>query len=96
MKALEELTPENFEYEEWVALQWVRNYLVYEGNPPDDAIAREFEKYYPLKEQVCIFAIFKLMLFFNMLVNTVRRDRYADGAACSITPEASDDRKAKS
>lgn len=96
MKALEELTPEKFDYKEWVALQWVRNYLVYEGNPPDAEIAREFENCYSLKEQVCIFAIFKLMFFFNMLVNTVRRERYTDGAACSIAPEAPEDRKAKS
>jgi len=79
-----------------VALQWVRNYLVYEGNPPDAEIAREFANLYSPKEQVSIFAIFKLMFFFNMLVNTLRRDRYADGAACSITPEASKNRKVKS
>jgi len=92
---VEELTPDKFDYKEWVALQWVHNYLVYEGNPPDAEIAREFENYYSLKEQVCIFAIFKLMLFFNMLVNTVHRERHADGAACSIAPEASEDRKVK-
>ena len=75
-----------------MALQWVRNYLVFEGTFPDAGLAAKFESLYSPKERTCIFAIFKLMFFFNMLVNTVIRDRYTEGAACEIAPAPADKR----
>ncbi|MDY6830258.1 MAG: hypothetical protein SWC96_00185 [Thermodesulfobacteriota bacterium] len=73
MKDLEELSPDRFDRRERVALQWVKTYLLYEGMIPDPALVAEFESLYPSSERVDIFAVFKLMLFFNMLANTVRK-----------------------
>ena len=73
MKDLVELSPDRFERREWVALQWVKTYLLYEGAVPDSALAAEFEKLFTSRDRVEIFAVFKLMLFFNMLANTVKK-----------------------
>lgn len=73
MKDLVELSPDRFDRREWVALQWVKTYLLFEGAVPDPALAGEFENLYLPTERVEIFAVFKLMLLFNMLMNTVRK-----------------------
>lgn len=82
--ALIELDKNSFDYQEWVALQWVRTYLECEGVFPDPELNREFEHLFSPQERTCVFSIFKLMLFFNMLANTVFRERYDEGAACVI------------
>lgn len=71
MDDLKALSPDRFEQREWTALQWVRTYLVFEGAFPDEKLAAEFERRYSPAERVDIFAVFKLMLFFNMLANTL-------------------------
>ena len=71
MSALIDLSPEKFEPREWTALQWMRQYLTYDGAVPDQALAGEFERLYSAGERTAIFAVFKLMFFFNMLANTV-------------------------
>lgn len=68
-----DLSPDRFDRREWVALQWVKTYLLYEGAVPDFALAAEFESLFSDRDRVEIFAVFKLMLFFNMLMNTVRK-----------------------
>ncbi len=65
-------------------MRWIRDYIVFEGDFPNRESAREFEQMYSKKEQVCIFALIKMMLFSNMLGNTVIKDAYEDGAACRI------------
>ncbi len=90
MEALADLPPDRFEYREWVGLQWVRTYLVYEGDFPDPELAAEFERLFSPRAQVDIFAVFKLMFFANMLVNTVTRETFAEGAACTLPPAAGD------
>ncbi len=69
-----------------MALRWIKNHLVYEGACPDPELAESLENLYSPRERVNIFAVFKLMLFFNMLVNTLTRPKYTAGAACSINP----------
>ena len=95
-EVLGELPRDQFDHREWVALQWVRNYLVFEGTFPnaelDAELDAEFENLYSPRERTCIFAIFKLMLFFNMLVNTLAGNRYAEGAACEIRAASGDER----
>ena len=71
MSALIDLSPELFEPREWTALQWVRQYLTYDGAVPDKDLAGEFERLYSAGERTGIFAVFKLMFFFNMLTNTL-------------------------
>lgn len=73
IKDLVDLSPDRFERREWVALQWVKSYLLYEGKMPAPVLAAEFESLYVSTRRVEIFAVFKLMLFFNMLMNTVRK-----------------------
>ncbi|MFP4040350.1 MAG: hypothetical protein ACLFS7_07400 [Desulfosudaceae bacterium] len=60
--------------------------MVYEGACPDRELAARLESLYSPRERVNIFAVFKLMLFSNMLVNTLTRPKYTAGAACSINP----------
>ena len=67
------LSPDRFAHREWVALQWVKTYLLYEGAMPDPALDAEFESLFSDRNRAEIFAVFKLMLFFNMLANTVRK-----------------------
>lgn len=71
MDDLKKLSPEQFDHREWVALQWVRSYLVFEGAFPDKSLVEGFERLYQPRERALIFAVFKLMLFFNMLTNTL-------------------------
>ena len=71
MDGLRELSPDVLDHREWTALQWVRQYLTYDGAVPDQALAGEFERLYSAAERTGIFAVFKLMFFFNMLANTV-------------------------
>ena len=87
MDALIDLSPERFERREWAALQWVRHFLAYDGAVPDQALSGEFERLYSAGERTCIFAVFKLMFFFNMLANTVFKDKYATGTTCAIEPD---------
>ena len=63
------LKRENIDEKVWIALIWVRNYLLFEGNLPDKSVEDNFYKTYSLNEQKAIFATLKLMLFFNMLAN---------------------------
>jgi len=79
-----ELRQEDFDYREWVAMQWIRNYIVFEGDISDRELVREFERIYSQKEQVRIFAVVKMMLFSNMLSNTIVKDVFEEGTACSI------------
>jgi hypothetical protein len=67
-----------------VALQWVRSYLVGDGQVPDPSLTDEFLNRYSDREQTCVFAVFKLMFFFNMLANTLLRKRFTEGEACAI------------
>lgn len=87
MDALATLSPDMFEHREWVALQWVCQYLAQEGAFPDQELPAAFDQYYTPAEQTCIFAVFKMMFFFNMLANTMLKDRYATGTACAINPD---------
>jgi len=73
MKDLVDLSPDRFARRERVALQWVKTYLLYEGAMPDPVLNTDFEGLYASTERVDIFAVFKLMLFFNMLASTIRK-----------------------
>ncbi len=86
MNALIELSPDVFEHREWVALQWVCQYLTHEGTFPNKDLPAAFEQLYTTTEQTCVFAVFKLMFFFNMLANSVFKDQYETGTACAIEP----------
>ncbi|MFP4444626.1 MAG: hypothetical protein ACLFPD_00075 [Desulfosudaceae bacterium] len=81
------LPPERFEHREWVALTWVRTYLDCEGTFPDPDLPEQFNALFSADVQVCVLAVCKLMLFFNMLANTVLPDKpLPEGAACVISP----------
>lgn len=60
---------EDFDEQVWIALNWVRSYILFEGDFPDTSVDEAFCKAYPMREQKSIFATLKLMLFFNMLMN---------------------------
>ena len=78
------LNPENFEHREWIALQWLRTFLIFEGKFPDPQLNSEFEQLYSRREQVYIFSIFKGMFFFNVLATTFVKERYKPETACAI------------
>jgi len=69
IQLLGHLKKEDFDEQVWVALNWVRTYVLFEGNFPDKSVDETFCRVYPLSEQKAIFATLKLMLFFNMLFN---------------------------
>ena len=79
-----ELKPENMEHREWVALQWLRTYLLFEGVFPAKKLPVEFKQLYSSREQTAIFGTFKIMFFFNMLSTTFLKEKYTDGSACQI------------
>ncbi|MCP4552644.1 MAG: hypothetical protein GY834_11505 [Bacteroidetes bacterium] len=87
------LNPDNFEHREWIALQWLRTFLIFEGKFPDSQLNIEFEQLYSPREQVYIFSIFKTMFFFNVLATTFLKKRYKSGTACSIIPVDSGKKK---
>lgn len=64
---------EDFDEHLWIALQWARTYLLFEGTFPDKCIDDIFRTAYQPREQKDIFAIMKLMLFFNMIMNLFDR-----------------------
>jgi hypothetical protein len=78
------LKQEDFDYREWVALQWIRNYILFEGDMPDSKLVGEFKRLYSKKEQVRIFALVKMMLFSNMLSNSLIKETFKEGAVCNI------------
>lgn len=54
-------------------MNWVRAYVLYEGEFPDRAVDMAFRTTCPVREQKAVFATLKLMLFFNMLLNVFDR-----------------------
>ncbi len=73
-----------------MALDLVRQYLIHEGDFSDPDLVREFKTLFSRREQVDIMAAVKMMSFFNMLVNTIVREQYTEGAACAIKPASPD------
>ena len=73
MKDLAALEKDKFDYKEWAALMWVRDYITFEGEFPEEQVVEEFEKLYTIKEQKRVVAVFKTMFFFNMLGNTINQ-----------------------
>ncbi|HPI93484.1 MAG TPA: hypothetical protein PLT09_10070 [Deltaproteobacteria bacterium] len=67
------LERENFDELQWAALNWVRTYILYEGDFPDSSVDEKFRSAYPLGDQKAIYATLKLMLFFNMMCNMFNR-----------------------
>ena len=87
MAPLAALPPERFEHREWVALKWVQTYLAGEGAFSDPDLPEQFNTLFSADVQVCILAVCKLMLFFNMLANTMLPDKpLPEGAAGAISP----------
>ncbi len=54
-------------------MNWVRTYVLYEGDFPDKSVDETFSRTYPPGEQKAIFATLKLMQFFNMLMNVFNK-----------------------
>ena len=54
-------------------MNWVRTYVLFEGDFPDKGVDEAFRNAYDLRERKAIFAAVKLMLFFNMLMNVFDR-----------------------
>jgi len=71
MDNLKELKEGNFEHREWVALTWVRQYMLFEGDFPDPNIVSEFAHLFSSRERTDIVAAVKMIFFFNMLSNTL-------------------------
>jgi hypothetical protein len=63
------LRKEDFEEKVWIALIWVRTYILFEGDFPDKSVDEAFCSIYSISEQEGIFATLKFMLFLNMLLN---------------------------
>jgi len=76
---LETLDPARFEHREWVALMYARDYILFNGQPPDPEIAREFQDHYNEKERGDILAMIKMMDFSNRFNNTWDRERVKSG-----------------
>ena len=72
---LEILDPAKFEHREWVALMYARDYILFNGQPPDAEMVKEFEKLYSEKERADILAMIKMMDFSNRFNNTWDRRR---------------------
>jgi len=71
MQLLGPLRKDDFNEREWVALQWARTYVLFEGAFPDPRVDENFRRVYAFGEQEAIYATVKLMLFFNMLANSI-------------------------
>ena len=54
-------------------MNWVRSYVLYEGEFPDGTVDAAFRAVCTPKEQKAVFATLKCMLFFNMLFNVFDR-----------------------
>ena len=78
------LRQEDFDHREWVAMRWMRDYFLFEGDIPDRELVSEFERIYSPKERTKIFAVGKWILFANTLNNTIMEEVYEEGAACNI------------
>ncbi len=63
------LDREGFDDRLWIALNWVRTWLLFEGTFPDRSVDDRFRTAYGPREQRDIFATVKLMMFFNMIMN---------------------------
>jgi len=71
MQLLGPLRKDDFDEREWAALQWARTIVLFEGAFPDPRVDAEFRSSYAFGERKAIFATVKLMLFFNMLANSM-------------------------
>jgi len=69
IKRIGRLDREDFDERTWIALNWVRTWLLFEGAFPDRSVDDRFRAAYQPHEQKDLIAILKLMLFFNMTMN---------------------------
>jgi alkylhydroperoxidase family enzyme len=70
MACLVDLSPDDFEHREWVALEWARKWAISRGEIADNRIETEFESLYTEQERRDILAVVTVMDFANRFMNS--------------------------
>ncbi len=74
MVCLVDLSPDDAEHKEWVALAWARDWALFRGEMPDAELLAEFESLYTEQERRDILAVVTAMDFANRFMNTSTGD----------------------
>jgi hypothetical protein len=77
------ISKSDFEYREWVALNYARDFATLGGNEPAGEYLEDYYSLYSEKEQKHILKIASQMDFMNRLISTITRKNPAE--TCNIT-----------
>ena len=89
IEELEVLDPSDFDHRQWVALMIVRDWVIFDGELPDEELVEEFETLYTEKEQKDIMALMEVQFFANRWNNTFNGKPYKqelEGELVGFTP----------
>jgi hypothetical protein len=70
MASLVDLSPDDFEHREWVALEWARTWALSRGEVAEGSATDEFESLYSEQERRDILAVVTTMDFANRFMNS--------------------------
>jgi AhpD family alkylhydroperoxidase len=87
ISALIKLNKNDFEYKEWIALSYAREWTFARGENVPNELKEEFSKYYSKKEQALITKLLNTMLFINYFGNGVFKRPWRTDESCSINSE---------
>ncbi len=77
------ISKSDFEYREWVALNYARDFSALGGKEPAGEYLEDYYSLYSKKEQKHILKIARQMDFMNRLISTITRQNPAE--TCNIT-----------
>jgi hypothetical protein len=80
---LSNISKSDFEYREWVALNYARDFATLGGKEPAGEYLEDYYSLYSEKEQKHILKIARQMDFINRLISTITRKNPAE--TCNIT-----------
>jgi alkylhydroperoxidase family enzyme len=85
MARLVNLSPDDFEHREWVALEWARTWALSRGEVSDSTVTAEFESIYTEQERRDILAVVTVMDFANRFMNSTSGEvLLVDGAPAQV------------
>jgi len=70
MARLVDLSPDDFEHREWVALEWARVWAISRGEVADSRVTAELESLYTEQERRDMLAVITAMDFANRFMNS--------------------------
>ena len=84
ISALIKLNKNDFEYKEWVAFSYAREWAFTKGENIPGELKEELAKHYSKKEQGLITKLIHIKIFINYLVNALFKKPWKADESCNI------------